>query len=201
VVLFDEIEKAHADIFNILLQVLDDGRLTDSQGRVVNFKNTVIIMTSNIGSQIILEHQLKLSLEGGDREVYYEQVKEKAFGILREHFRPEFLNRVDEIVVFNPLRTDELTKIVDIQVERIKKRLEEKKLKLELTDDAKEHLARVGYDPTFGARPLKRLIQKELENELARELLSGNFTEGDTIKADYDGDKVIFSKVGQKVKA
>ncbi len=201
VVLFDEIEKAHADIFNILLQVLDDGRLTDSQGRVVDFKNTVIIMTSNIGSQIILEYQLKLSLEGGDREVYYEQVKEKAFGILREQFRPEFLNRVDEIVVFNPLRTDELKKIVDIQLERIKKRLEEKKLKLELTEDVKDHLARVGYDPTFGARPLKRLIQKELENELAKDLLSGKFIEGDTIKVDYDGDKVIFSKVAQKVKA
>ncbi len=200
VVLFDEIEKAHADIFNILLQVLDDGRLTDSQGRVVDFKNTTIIMTSNIGSQIILEHQLKLSMDGGDSEVYYEQVKEKAFGILREHFRPEFLNRVDEIVVFNPLKTSELTKIVDIQLEHIKKRLEERKIKLELTDDAKEHLARVGYDPTFGARPLKRLIQKELENELAKELLSGRFSEGDIIKVDYDGDKVVFTKLAHKVK-
>ena len=200
VILFDEIEKAHADIFNILLQVLDDGRLTDSQGRVVDFKNTVIIMTSNIGSQIILEHQLKLSMEGGDTELYYEQVKEKAFGILREHFRPEFLNRVDEIVVFNPLKTDELKKIVDIQLLRITKRLEDRKLKLKLTEDAKDHLARIGYDITFGARPLKRLIQKELENELAKELLSGTFTEGDTINVDYDGDKVVFSKVIQKVK-
>lgn len=201
VVLFDEIEKAHADIFNILLQVLDDGRLTDSQGRVIDFKNTIIIMTSNIGSQVILEHQLKLSMDGGDSEAYYEQVKEKAFGILREHFRPEFLNRVDEIVVFNPLKTSELTKIVDIQLERIKKRLEERKIKLELTGDAKEHLARVGYDPTFGARPLKRLIQKELENELAKELLSGRFSEGDVIKVDYDGEKVVFTKLPQKVKA
>ena len=201
VILFDEIEKAHADVFNVLLQVLDDGRLTDSQGRVINFKNTVIIMTSNIGSQIILEYQLKLSLEAGNRELYYEQVKEKAFGILREQFRPEFLNRVDEIVVFNPLRTDELKKIVDIQLERIKKRLEEKKLKLELTEDAKDHLATVGYDPTFGARPLKRLIQKELENELAKELLSGKFTEGDTVKVDYDGDKIFFSKIAEKVKS
>jgi len=201
VILFDEIEKAHADIFNVLLQVLDDGRLTDSQGRVVNFKNTIIIMTSNIGSQMILEYQLKLSVEGSQSELYYEQVKEKAFGILREHFKPEFLNRVDEIVVFNPLRTDELKKIVDIQLVRIAKRLEDKKLKLELTEDAKDHLARIGYDLTFGARPLKRLIQKELENELAKELLNGTFTEGDTIKVDYDGDKVIFSKVAEKMKS
>ena len=201
VILFDEIEKAHADVFNVLLQVLDDGRLTDSQGRVVDFKNTVIIMTSNIGSQTILEYQLKLNLDGGNRESAYEQIKEKAFVLLKEHFRPEFLNRVDEIVVFNLLRTDELKKIVDIQLELVKKRLEDRKIKFELTDDAKDYLARIGYDPTFGARPLKRLIQKELENELAKELLGGKFAEGDTIKADYDGDKVLFSKVIQKVKA
>lgn len=201
VILFDEIEKAHSDVFNVLLQVLDDGRLTDSQGRVIDFKNTVIIMTSNIGSQIILEYQLKLSLDGASSENYYEQVKEKAFELLKEQFRVEFLNRVDEIVVFNPLRIDELKKIVDIQLERVRKRLEEKKLKLELTDDAKDYLARIGYDPTFGARPLKRLIQKDLENELAKELLSGKFTEGDTIKADFDGDKIMFSKVVEKVRA
>lgn len=201
VILFDEIEKAHSDVFNVLLQVLDDGRLTDSQGRTIDFKNTILIMTSNVGSQIILEHQLKLSLDGGNPEVFYEQIKEKAFALLKEQFRPEFLNRVDEIVVFNPLRTNELKKIVDIQLERVEKRLEEKKLNLELTDDAKDHLATIGYDPTFGARPLKRLIQKELENELARELLSGNFQEGDTIKVDFDGDKIEFSKVIKKVMA
>lgn len=203
VVLFDEIEKAHSDVFNVLLQVLDDGRLTDSQGRVVDFKNTVIIMTSNVGSQIILEHQMRLSLEGGssgNSELYYEQVKEKAFELLKERFRPEFLNRVDEIVVFNPLRADELKKIVSIQIERVKKRLEERKIRLELTEDAKDHLARIGYDPTYGARPLKRLIQKELENELANELLSGKFIEGDTIKVDYDSDKLIFSKEPVRVK-
>ncbi|MBI3590664.1 MAG: ATP-dependent chaperone ClpB [Candidatus Melainabacteria bacterium] len=200
VILFDEIEKAHTDVFNVLLQVLDDGRLTDSQGRLIDFKNTIIIMTSNIGSQIILEQQLKLSMDGGNAEIAYDQVKEKAFELLKGQFKPEFLNRVDEIVVFNPLRANELKKIVDIQLERIIKRLEEKKLKLQLTDDAKDHLATVGYDPTFGARPLKRLIQKELENELARELLSGKFTEGDTVKVDYDGDKVVFSKINEKVK-
>ena len=200
VILFDEIEKAHQDIFNILLQVLDDGRLTDSQGRVVDFKNTIIIMTSNIGSQAILEHQLKLGLEGGNQENAYEQIKEKAFELLKEVFRPEFLNRVDETVVFNALRADELKKIVYIQLEHIKNRLLDKKIKLELTEDAIDHLARIGYDPTYGARPLKRLIQKELENELAKELLSGKFAEGDNIKVDYDGDKIVFSKVTQKVK-
>ncbi len=200
VVLFDEIEKAHADIFNVLLQVLDDGRLTDSQGRVVDFKNTIIIMTSNIGSQIILEQQLKHSVNGKGSIDAYEQIKEKAFELLKENFRPEFLNRVDEIVVFSPLKADELKQIVDIQLERIRKRLEDKKLKLELTDDAKEHLARVGYDPSFGARPLKRLIQKELENELAKELLKGSFSQGDTIKVDHDGDKITFVKVVGKVK-
>lgn len=201
VVLFDEIEKAHPDVFNVLLQVLDDGRLTDSQGRTIDFKNTIIIMTSNIGSQIILEHQLKLSVSGGNSESSYEQIKEKAFELLKEYLRPEFLNRIDEVVVFSPLKTNELKKIVDIQVERVKQRLSDRKLKLELTEDAKEHLARIGYDPTFGARPLKRLIQKELENELAKELLSGRFLEGDTIKVDYDSNKVTFSKLAQKVKA
>ncbi|MBI2995419.1 MAG: ATP-dependent chaperone ClpB [Candidatus Melainabacteria bacterium] len=201
VILFDEVEKAHADVFNLLLQILDDGRLTDSQGRKIDFKNTIIIMTSNIGSQIILEHQLRLSLDKVNSEIAYDQIKEQAFELLKERFRPEFLNRVDEIVVFNPLRTDELKKIVDIQVERVKKRLEDKKIKLELTDDAKDYLGRIGYDPKFGARPLKRLIQKELENELAKELLAGKFRDGDIVKADHDGDKMTFSKVVEKVKA
>ncbi|MBI1858160.1 MAG: ATP-dependent chaperone ClpB [Candidatus Melainabacteria bacterium] len=196
VILFDEIEKAHADVFNTLLQVLDDGRLTDSQGRVVDFKNTVIIMTSNVGSQLILEEQLKISLEGGaSGESQYDHIKDKAFELLREKFKPEFLNRIDEVVVFSPLRANEIKKIVDIQIERVKDRLSEKKLQLDLTDDAKDHLATIGYDPTFGARPLKRLIQRELENELAKELLSGKFIEGDTIKVDYDGNKLEFSKI------
>jgi ATP-dependent Clp protease ATP-binding subunit ClpB len=198
VVLFDEIEKAHPDVFNTLLQVLDDGRLTDSKGRLIDFKNTIIIMTSNIGSQAILDYQLKASLNGVSS---YDEIKEKAFEMLREHFRPEFLNRVDEIVVFSPLKTDELKKIVHIQLDRVRKRLEDRKINLELSADAEDHLARVGYDPMYGARPLKRLIQKELENQLAKELLSGKFLEGDTIKADFDGNKMVFSKVAQKVKA
>lgn len=198
VVLFDEIEKAHPDVFNTLLQVLDDGRLTDSKGRLVDFKNTIIIMTSNIGSQAILEYQLKSSLNGGFK---YDEVKDKAMEFLKEHFRPEFLNRVDEIVVFSPLRIDELKKIVSIQLQRVRKRLEDRKLKLELTSSAEDHLATVGYDPMFGARPLKRLIQKELENELAKELLSGNFLEGDTVKVDFDGSKMVFSKISEKIKA
>lgn len=200
VILFDEIEKAHVDIFNVLLQVLDDGRLTDSQGRIIDFKNTVIIMTSNIASQFILEEQLKLSIGAGNRETFYDQLKDKVFELLKEKFKPEFLNRVDDVVVFNALRAGELKKIVDIQVQRVIQRLEEKKIKVVLTDDAKDHLATVGYDPTFGARPLKRLIQKELENELAKELLSGKFAEGDTITVDHDGDKITFSKVIKKVK-
>lgn len=197
VVLFDEIEKAHPDVFNTLLQVLDDGRLTDSKGRLVDFKNTAIIMTSNIGSQTILEHQLKTSIDGKSS---YDQIKEKAMDILKDHFRPEFLNRVDEIVVFSPLRADELKKIVNIQINRVRKRLEDRKLNLELTPSAEDHLAVVGYDPTFGARPLKRLIQKELENELAKELLAGNFSDGDTIKVDFDGSKIVFSKSQEKIK-
>ena len=200
VILFDEIEKAHSDVFNVLLQVLDDGRLTDSQGRKIDFKNTIIIMTSNIGSQAIVEEQLKLGLGVTKSEVYYDQIREKAFGLLKEQLRPEFLNRVDEIVVFNPLRTDQLKHIVDIQLERVEQRLQEKKIKLNLTDDAKDYLARIGYDPIYGARPLKRLIQKDLENELAKEILSGKFSEGDTIKADFDGDKIEFTKVVEKAK-
>lgn len=200
VILFDEIEKAHTDVFNVLLQVLEDGRLTDSQGRIVDFKNTVIIMTSNIASQFILEQQLKMSVGAGSGAVLYEELKTKVQDILKETFKPEFLNRVDEIVVFNALRTDELKKVVDIQLERLKQRLLDRKIKLELTDDAKDYLATRGYDPTFGARPLKRLIQKEIENELAKKLLEGKFSEGDTVKADYDGDKIIYSKVVEKVK-
>lgn len=193
VILFDEIEKAHLDVFNILLQVLDDGRLTDSQGRIVDFKNTIIIMTSNLGSQMILEDQLKESLSGKS-ENSYSKTKEKVLTILKDYFRPEFLNRIDDIVVFSPLKANELKLIVDIQIQGLKKRLEERKIQLELSEDSKDHFSRVGYDPTFGARPLKRLIQKELENELAKELIAGKYTDGDTIKVDFNNDKVVFSK-------
>jgi ATP-dependent Clp protease ATP-binding subunit ClpB len=171
VVLFDEIEKAHVDVFNTLLQILDDGRLTDSQGRVVDFKNTIIIMTSNIGSRFLVENASELVGEIAD------DTREKVMAELRAHFRPEFLNRVDEIVLFKPLTLTEITRIVELQVGLLKSRLAERHIDLELADSAKEMLGRRGYDPTYGARPLKRLIQRELETKLSRALLKGEITD------------------------
>jgi len=182
VVLLDEIEKAHPDVFNILLQVLDDGRLTDNQGRTVNFKNTIIIMTSNIGSQII-QDKLDAVLEERIDEVMGE-LRERLFDLLRRTIRPEFLNRIDEIVLFKPLTKKEIRKIVDIQLERVQRQLSEKEITLVVSDEAKDWLAQTGYDVTYGARPLKRVIQKYLVNPLAQELLAGNFGNGDTIKVN-----------------
>ena len=180
VILFDEIEKAHTDVFNVLLQVLDDGRLTDGHGRTVDFKNTVVIMTSNVGSQLILAYR------GGDDAESYEQMKGEVLDVLRRQFRPEFLNRVDEIVVFHSLSREHLKQIVEIQLERLRARLEERHITLELTERAREHLAAVGYDPSYGARPLKRAIQKELETPLGRLLLKGEVKDGQTVTVDYD---------------
>ncbi|MDR4476576.1 MAG: ATP-dependent chaperone ClpB [Nitrospira sp.] len=188
VILFDEIEKAHHDVFNILLQVLDDGRLTDSQGRTVDFKNTVLIMTSNIGSQHILEAQ-----QAG---ASYETMKAQVTGELRAHFRPEFLNRVDEIVVFHALGHEHLTKIVEIQLERLRARLMERRITLTVTPDALQNLGRRGYDPVYGARPLKRLIQQEIETPMARQLIKGELRDGDTAVVDLkDGQIVIVPTV------
>jgi ATP-dependent Clp protease ATP-binding subunit ClpB len=178
VILFDEIEKAHPDVFNILLQVLDDGRLTDSQGRTVDFKNAVIIMTSNVGSSYILE--------AGDAPVA--DVEERVLGVLRGTFKPEFLNRVDDIVVFRPLGRAELDRIVDLQLGRLLKLLADKKLTLELTPAARTALGDAGYDPVFGARPLKRAVQRLLQNPLALAVLEGRFSEGDHIVADVAAD-------------
>ena len=172
VVLFDEIEKAHPDVFNVLLQVLDDGRITDGQGRTVDFKNTVIIMTSNIGSQYITGEESK---EARSRLV---------MDALRAHFRPEFLNRVDEIIIFDRLTEDDLKKIVEIQLRRLIKRLEQQKITLDLSDSAKELLAREGYDPVYGARPLKRTIQKEILDPLSIDILEGKVREGQTVRVD-----------------
>ena len=183
VVLFDEIEKAHPDVFNVLLQVLDDGRITDGQGRTVDFKNTVIIMTSNIGSQYILD--------ATDREVRNRRVLEA----LRNHFRPEFLNRVDEIIIFDRLNEDELTQIVDIQITRVLRRLQQQGLRLTLTDRAKHLLAKEGYDPVYGARPLKRVIQRLLLDPLSLAVLEGKFAAGDTIESEAKGDELEFRKV------
>ncbi|MDY0081590.1 MAG: ATP-dependent chaperone ClpB [Ignavibacteriaceae bacterium] len=182
VVLLDEIEKAHADVFNVLLQVLDDGRLTDNQGRTVNFKNTIIIMTSNLGSHII-QDKLESYNEQNAEEILG-QLREQMHDLLRRTIRPEFLNRIDEIVLFKPLLKSEIRQIVDIQLERVQKMLKEKEMILDVSDDAKDWLAQLGYDVTFGARPLKRVIQKYLINPLSQELLAGNFVDGDTIKVN-----------------
>ena len=186
VVLFDEVEKAHPDVFNILLQVLDDGRLTDSQGRVVDFKNTVIIMTSNLGSHKIQEM-------AGDS---YEEIKAAVMNSVNQHFRPEFVNRIDEIVVFHPFGQEQMAGIADIQLSRLRKRLQERDMDIVLSDEAMTQLVAVGYDPVYGARPLKRAIQQEIENPLSVKLLSGEFVAGDTIKVDVDAeDKLTFDKL------
>jgi len=183
VVLFDEIEKAHHDVFNVLLQVLDDGRITDGQGRTVDFKNTVIIMTSNIGSQFIME-------EGLDSKERDRRVTEA----LRGHFRPEFLNRVDEIIIFDRLSDDEIKHIVGLQIQRLAKRLAGQNITIEVTPKAEELVATEGYDPVYGARPLKRAIQRQILDPLSMEILSGTFKEGDRIEiAEKDG-RIVFKK-------
>ena len=188
VVLFDEVEKAHPDVFNILLQVLDDGRITDSQGRQVDFRNTVIVMTSNIGSDHILD------VAGDDSR--YEEMHKRVTDALRSHFRPEFLNRLDDIILFHTLSKVELRQIVSIQVKRLEKLLAEQKISLDLSEAAKNYIADVGYDPVYGARPLKRAIQKELENPLANKILENTFVEGDTIVIDCVDNSLTF---GNKV--
>ena len=185
VILFDEVEKAHPDVFNILLQVLDDGRLTDSQGRVVDFKNTVIIMTSNLGSHKIQE------MAGDD----YEEIKSAVMESVGQHFRPEFVNRIDEIVVFHPLGMSQMAGIAEIQLDRLRDRLKEREMDIKLSPDAMHMLVAVGYDPVYGARPLKRAIQQQIENPLSLKLLSGEFVAGDTIVVDVDEeDNLLFSK-------
>ncbi|MDE3172921.1 MAG: AAA family ATPase, partial [Gemmatimonadota bacterium] len=183
VILFDEIEKAHPDVFNVLLQILDDGRLTDSQGRTVDFRNTVVIMTSNIGSHYILEHT------GGE----WAQTEGQVMQALRQHFRPEFLNRVDDVVVFRPLGRAEIARIVDLQLAHLEHLLADRKLTLDVTPEARDLLAREGYDPAFGARPLKRAIQRLVQNPLALEVLEGHFVEGDrVVVAVGDDGRLVF---------
>lgn len=196
-VLFDEVEKAHPDVFNVMLQVLDEGHLTDSKGRRVDFKNTVIIMTSNIGSSHILDYQLTSAIDG-DRG--YEQMKEQVLSALRQHFRPEFLNRIDETVVFHALTKPQLKQIVDIQLMFLNRRLQDRKLQLVLTEDAKDFLADQGYEPLYGARPLKRLIQRDIENPLSLHILRGDFVDGDVIEVDAAGDEELtFKKQGSLI--
>jgi ATP-dependent Clp protease ATP-binding subunit ClpB len=189
VVLFDEIEKAHPEVLNVMLQLLDDGRLTDGKGRTVDFKNTVVIMTSNLGSQFLAE-------TAGERGELSEGVKRQVTEALRQHFRPEFLNRVDEIIFFHPLSREHMKQIIDIQLRGLMKRLEDRKIHVELTDAAKDFLVQEGYDPTYGARPLKRTIQRRVLDPLALRVLEGDFREGDHVAVDVGADGLIFSKQG-----
>jgi ATP-dependent Clp protease ATP-binding subunit ClpB len=187
VVLFDEIEKAHPDVFNVLLQILDDGRLTDSQGRTVDFRNAVLILTSNIGSQLLLDAEA----------VGWEQTETKVLDMLRQTFKPEFLNRVDDVIIFRPLSHDDIAKIVEIQLRRVERMMADRKLKIELTPAAKQLIVAEGYDPVYGARPLKRAIQRLLQNPLALAVLEGEYSEGDRIRVDRakDGERLVFEKV------
>jgi ATP-dependent Clp protease ATP-binding subunit ClpB len=184
VVLFDEIEKAHPDVFNVLLQLLDDGRLTDGQGRTIDFRNTVLIMTSNLGGQMIQE------MSGRD----FDEVRDAVNAVLREHFRPEFLNRIDEVIVFRALTEEQLTAIVEIQLKRLEKRLADRRVHLVVTDAARKLLAQRGWDPVYGARPLKRAIQRMVQDPLAMMLLEGKFTEGDTVEVDGADGELVFAK-------
>lgn len=189
VVLFDEIEKAHPDVFNIMLQIFDDGRLTDSKGRTVDFKNTLIIMTSNIGSDIILEDSLRALQQGGGN---FEETKTKVLDILKTRFKPEFLNRIDETIFFKALTLQQLSNIVDIQMDYLRRLLKEQEISLEVTDEAKELLATRGFNPIYGARPLKRVIRQMVENPLSKELLKQNFENGDKLVVDVENDEIVF---------
>ena len=202
VILFDEIEKAHPDVFNIMLQILDDGRLTDSKGRHVNFKNTIIIMTSNVGASMIAT-QSKLGFVTADDEKKdkYEKLKDTVNEEMKKAFRPEFINRIDDIIVFAHLSKEEIRQIVDLMMKDLFKRLDERGLTMEVTDDVKDFLATDGYNEAYGARPLRRLIQRKVEDTLAEEILSGKYHEGDTIVLDMKDGKMFFSKKGDEPKA
>ena len=191
VILFDEIEKAHPDVFNIFLQILDDGRVTDAQGRTVDFKNSIIIMTSNIGSQYILD------VAGDDTR--YDEMRNRVMEAMRNSFRPEFLNRLDELIIFHSLQKSELRHIVQLQVDRLKQRLTDRKISLKLSSSALDFLAEVGYDPVFGARPLKRAIQRELETQIAKAILRGDFSDGDTIFVDVQNERLSFNRLPAEV--
>jgi ATP-dependent Clp protease ATP-binding subunit ClpB len=183
VVLFDEVEKAHPEVFNALLQLLDDGRLTDGQGRTVDFKNTVVILTSNLGSRHLTR--------AGD--LTQPQIEERIMEEVRNHLPPEFLNRLDDVIVFGRLTEEHLTGIVAIQVKRLRKLLADKRIRLTLTEEAERELARRGYDPDYGARPLKRVIQRDIQNALAMKLLTGEVREGDAVRVDVEGDEFTFT--------
>jgi ATP-dependent Clp protease ATP-binding subunit ClpB len=184
VVLLDEIEKAHPEVFDVLLQVLDDGRLTDGQGRTVDFRNTILILTSNLGSQILTDQ----TIDWEDRESAVQD-------LVRQAFKPEFVNRLDDIVVFAPLSTDDLGQIVSLYVDRLAARLADRRLELAVTPDARAWLAERGFDPIYGARPLRRLMQHEIDDKLARALLAGDIADGDTVKVDFEGDGLTVTRM------
>jgi ATP-dependent Clp protease ATP-binding subunit ClpB len=195
VILFDEIEKAHQDVFNVLLQILDDGRLTDSQGRTVDFRNAIIIMTSNIGSPLLIEN----ASESGE---IAEGIRRQVLAEMRRHFRPEFLNRVDEVVLFKPLTLADIKKIAELQLNLLRTRLADRHIELELSDAAKEHVAREGYDPVYGARPLKRFLQREVETPLSRKLIAGEISDNSRVTADFKKGELVFeAKAAKKTKA
>ena len=185
VVLLDEVEKAHKDVFNVLLQVLDDGRLTDGQGRTVDFRNTVIIMTSNLGSDLIQQM-------AGERK--YDKMRAKVMERVQEHFRPEFINRIDDIIVFHPLGSEQIRAIVDIQLAGLRQRLADRDMTLDLSEDARDLLGEAGFDPVYGARPLKRAIQQQVENPLAERILRGEFVPGDAVTVDWRDGRLMFEK-------
>ena len=191
VVLFDEIEKAHYDVFNVLLQILDDGRLTDNQGRTVDFKNTIIIMTSNIGSPLLIEN-------ASDTGEIAEHVRKKIMNEMRAHFRPEFLNRVDDIVLFKPLTLSEIKRIVDLQLNLLRARLADRHIDLELADAAREYIAREGYDPVYGARPLKRFLQRHVETPLSRKILAGDVRDNSRVTVEFKKGELVFESTPLK---
>ena len=196
VVLFDEIEKAHQDVFNALLQLLDDGRLTDAQGRTVDFKNTVVIMTSNVGSHFLMEGMAEAGRQPSSGEISF-QTKERVLGELRLQFRPEFLNRVDDIVLFKTLTLDEVGEIVELMTDELANRLRDRRIRLEVTRSALGHIARAGYDPVYGARPLKRFIQHELESRLGRALIAGEIADGARVTVDVEGGQLVIRPENQ----
>ncbi|MFH1193426.1 MAG: AAA family ATPase [bacterium] len=196
VILLDEIEKSHPEVFNILLQILDDGHLKDSKGRKVNFKNTVIIMTSNLGSDQILSASTKgvLGFNNGEKADEGKEIREKIFALLRENFKPEFLNRVDETIIFKALSRPDIKKIVDLQIEILERRLAQKHLSLTISEEAKKYLAEKSYNPSFGARPLKRLIQTEILDPISMMIIKKKFKDGDKIQINAEKDKLVFNK-------
>jgi ATP-dependent Clp protease ATP-binding subunit ClpB len=181
-------EKAHRDVFNVLLQVLDDGRLSDNQGHTVNFTNTIVVMTSNVGSPVIQQ----ISQEGGGED----EIREAVMEAVRAHFLPEFLNRIDETIIFHPLNRSEIRRIVDLQLELLHKKLDRQGIALQVTEAARNLIANLGFDPTYGARPLRRVIQQRIQNALATELLQGEISEGGGVKVDCQGDEFVFERLG-----